>query len=245
MSATTLEQKSVFSLAYWREAARQFSNTRMLVLAAFIVALRAACKMLEIPLAPGINFNVAALFNSVGAMVYGPLVGMAGAIVSDPLGYLLHPDGPYFLPFMLVDMSSSLIFGLVFWRRKLTIPRILCAKFSINMVSNIVLTSLIMKWYYFIFYGVEKAEAYNLINLVRIVKNLVMFPLEAILIGVVLGAVSPALYTLKLLPAKPELKLQKKHYILIALLTLLSIGLVLFYVFFLKDWVKEHNIKLF
>ena len=238
------KSSSVFSAAYWKEAAGNLKNTRMLALAAMVVALRAVCKMLEIPLAPGLNINVAAIFNSVGAMVYGPVVGVVGAIVSDPLGYLLHPDGPYFLPFMLTDMSSSLIFGLFFWRRRLSVSRAMSAKFTVNMISNVVLTSLIMKWYYFIFYGVEKAEAYNLINLTRIVKNLVMFPIEAILIAVVLGALSPALYRLRLLPEKPDMKLKPIHYVLVAVLTLLAVGLLLFYVFFLKDFVKEHNFKL-
>ena len=239
-----LSAPSVFSAAYWKEAAANLKSTRMLALAAMIVALRAVCKMLEIPLAPGLNINVAGLFNSVGAMVYGPVVGVVGAIVSDPLGYLLHPDGPYFLPFMLVDMSSSFIFGLLFWKRPLTVPRAMGAKFAVNMVSNVVLTSFIMKWYYLIYY-VEKAEAYNLINLTRIVKNLVMFPLEAILIAVVMGALSPALYRLRLLGEKPDLKLRPRHYVLVAVLTALSVGLVLFYIFFLKDFVAAHNIKLF
>ena len=240
-----LSAPSIFSAAYWKEAAANLKDVRMLALAAMIVALRAICKMLEIPLAPGLNINVAGLFNSVGAMVYGPVVGLAGAIVSDPLGYLLHPDGPYFLPFMLVDMSSSFIFGLLFWRRPLTVGRTMGAKFTVNMVSNVILTSFIMKWYYLIFYGVEKAEAYNLINLSRIVKNLVMFPIEAILIAVTLGALSPALYRLRLTPDKPNLKLRWWHYVLVAALTAVSIGLVLFYVYFLKDFIAAHNIKLF
>lgn len=239
-----LTRPPILSVAYWRDAAANLKDVRMVALAAMIVALRALCKMLEIPLAPGLNINVAALFNSVGAMVYGPVVGVVGAIVSDPLGYLLHPDGPYFLPFMLTDMSSSLIFGLFFWRRPLTVSRTMTAKFTVNMVSNVILTSAIMKWYYLVFYGVEKAEAYNLINLTRIVKNLVMFPIEAILIAVVLGALSPALYRLRMLPEKPDLKLKIRHYILLAVLTLLAIGLVVFYVVFLKDFVKEHNFKL-
>lgn len=239
-----LVSPSIFSAAYWKEAVGNLKSTRMLALAAMIVALRAVCKMLEIPLAPGLNINVAGLFNSVGAMVYGPVVGIVGAIVSDPLGYLLHPDGPYFLPFMLVDMSSSFIFGLLFWKRRLTVGRAMGAKFAVNMVSNVVLTSVIMKWYYLVFFGVEKAEAYNLINLTRIVKNLVMFPIEAILIAVVLGALSPALYRLRMLPEKPNLKLKWWHYVLVAALTLLAIGLVLFYIYFLKDFVKEHNFKL-
>ena len=236
-----LSAPSVFSAAYWKEAVGNLKNTRMLALAAMIVALRAICKMLEIPLAPGLNINVAGLFNSVGAMVYGPVVGLVGAIVSDPLGYLLHPDGPYFLPFMLVDMSSSFIFGLFFWKRPLTVGRAMGAKFTVNMVSNIVMTSFIMKWYVAVF---NLGFAYNLINLTRIAKNLVMFPIEAIFISVVLGALSPALYRLRLIAEKPHLKLTAKHYLLVAVLTALSVGLVLFYLYFLKDFVAAHNIKL-
>ncbi len=242
MSENTLQSPSIFSGRYWKEAIGNLKNTRMLALAAMVVALRAVCKMLEIPLAPGLNINVAAFFNSVGAMVYGPIVGVLGAAVSDPLGYLLHPDGPYFPPFMLVDMSSSFIFGLLFWKRRLSVSRTFAAKFTVNMVSNIILTSFIMKWYVAVFH---LDMVYNLVNLTRIVKNLILFPLEAILIAFVLGAASPALYSLKLLPEKPDLKLRPRHYVLVGVLTLLAVGLVLFYVFFLKDWVSAHNIKLF
>ena len=237
-----LSTPSAFSAAYWREAVGNLKSTRMLALAAMVVALRAICKMLEIPIGPGLNINVASLFNSVGAMVYGPVVGVVGAMVSDPLGYLLHPDGPYFLPFMLVDMSSSLIFGLLFWKRPLTVGRTMGAKFAVNMVSNVLLTSLIMKWYVAVF---NLSMAYNLINLTRIGKNLVMFPIEAIIITLVLGAVSPALYRLRLIAEKPNLKLTAKHYVLVGVLTLLSVALVLFYIYFLKDFIAAHNIKLF
>ena len=241
----SLSNPSVFSAAYWREAAANLKNPRMLVMAAMIVALRAICKMMEIPLAPGLNINVAGIFNSVGSMVYGPVVGLVGSIVSDPLGYLLHPDGPYFLPFMLVDMSSAFLYGLFFWKRPLTVGRTMGAKFTVNMVSNVVLTSFIMKWYYYIFFGVEKAQAYNLINLTRIGKNLVMFPIEAIVITIVLGALAPALYRLRMLANKPDLTLKWWHYVLVAALTLLSVGLIVFYVYFLKAFISAHNIKLF
>lgn len=240
-----LSNPSIFSAAYWREAAANLKNPRMLVMAAMIIALRAICKMMEIPLAPGLNINVAGIFNSVGSMVYGPLVGLVGSIVSDPLGYLLHPDGPYFLPFMLVDMSSAFLYGLFFWKRPLTVGRTMGAKFTVNMVSNVVLTSFIMKWYYYIFFGVEKAQAYNLINLTRIGKNLVMFPIEAIVITIVLGALAPALYRLRMLADKPDLTLKWWHYLLVAALTLLSVGLIVFYIYFLKDFISAHNIKLF
>ncbi len=240
-----LTAPSVFSLAYWREATANLKNPRMLVMAAMIIALRVICKMIEIPIAPTLNINPAAVFNSIGAMVYGPVVGLVGGMISDPLGYLVNPKDAYFLPFMLVDMSSSFLFGLFFWKRPLTVGRTMGAKFTVNMVCNVILTSIFVKWSLFVYSGSAAAQAYNLITLVRIGKNLVLFPLEAILIVVVLQAMSPALYRLRLLPDKPNLKLRWWHYVLVIALTALSIGLVLFYIYFLKDFIAAHNIKLF
>lgn len=242
----SLSAPSIFSPAYWKEAVENLKKPRMLVIAAMIVALRAICKMMEIPIGPGLNINVAALFNATGAMIYGPVVGLVGAIVSDPLGYLLHPSAePYFLPFMLVDMSSSFLYGLFFWKHNLSVSRTFGAKFAVNMVCNVVLTSAIYKWSKYVFAGAAAAEAYNAITLVRIGKNLVLFPIEAIVITLLLGAVSPALYRLRLIADKPNLKLRWWHYVLVSVLTLLSIGLVIFYYAFLKDFLSAHNVKWF
>ncbi len=245
MCENKLTRPSVLSAAYWREAVANLKNPRMLALAAMVIALRAVCKMIEIPLGPSLNLNVGMIFNSIGAMVYGPVVGMVGAMVSDPLGYLLHPTGAYFLPYMLLDVSSSLIYALFFWKRTLSVPRVLTAKFTINMVSNIILGSLIQKWYLFVFSGADAAASYNLITLARVVKNLVLFPLEAMLLVVILGAVSPALNSLGMLGVKQELRPRPRHYLLVAGLTILSVALVVFYITFLKEFISAHNIKWF
>ena len=245
MCENNCKRPSALSATYWKEAVANLKNPRMLVLAAMVVALRAVCKMLEVPLAPGLNLNVGMIFNSIGAMVYGPVVGLVGAMISDPLGYLLHPTGPYFLPYMLLDMSSSFIYALFFWKRPLSVPRVLSSKFTVNLVSNILLGAVIQKWYLYVFSGTEAAAAYNLITLARVVKNLVLFPLEAMLLVVVLGSVSPALRSLKLIDTQHSLRPQTKHYLLVAALTFLSVALVIFYVTFLKDFISAHNIKLF
>ncbi len=237
---------SVLSAGYWKLAAKNFTNLNMIAFAAFIVALRVAVKFLKVPLAAGLSISLDGYINSIGSLVYGPLVALLVGAVSDTLGCILIPSGEYFLPFILTEMGSAFIFALFFWRQKLSVPRILCAKFTVNLICNIIMTSLFNKWMYYVFYGIEKAEAYNIINGTRIVKNLVMFPLEAMLIAIVFSAVIPLLRSQHFLqgPAA-DLKPKKQHYILIAVLTLLSIALVLFYIFFLKDFVKEHNFKFF
>ncbi len=230
----------ILTAAYWRQAAAMLRNTHMLVFAALIVALRVAVKFARIPVAAGVSLTLDCYVNSLGSLVYGPVVGLAVGAVSDTLGCLIAPNGPYFFPFILVEMSSSFLFGLFFWRQRITVPRILAAKFTVNLFSNIVLNSLMIKWSYTVFYGAEKA--YSLINLSRIAKNLVVFPLEAAVIAIVFSAAMPALRSLGLVDREDTPRLTARHALLIAGLTVCSAALVLFYIFFLRDFIAAHNI---
>ena len=66
--STTL-YSSPLSRSYWRDAAAEMNDTRMLVFAAFMIALRVALKLVAIPLAPNLKINTAFLANALGAMV--------------------------------------------------------------------------------------------------------------------------------------------------------------------------------
>lgn len=238
----------VFSRSYWREAAKQFGDIRMITVAALIVALRVAVKFLRIPIAQGLAISLDAYVNSIGSVIYGPLVGLVAGAISDTLGCLITGRmGEYFPPFMLTEMLSSFIFALFFWKRRIRLSRALSAKFTVNLICNIILTSLLNKWMYFLYYGLERAEAYNLINGVRIAKNLVMFPLEATVIVVVLSATLPMLSKMGLIDSKQcyiDKPSNKKLLLEVAAFTVLSIALILLYIFVLKDLIDSLGIKL-
>lgn len=239
---------SIFSKKYWREAAYQLKDVRMLTIAALIVALRVAVKFLKIPLAEGLSISLDAYVNSLGSVIYGPLMGLIVGAISDTLGCIVTGQmGQYFPPFALVEMFSSFIFGLFFWRREITFTSAMTAKFTVNLVCNIILTSVFNKWMYYVYYGLERAEAYSIINGVRIAKNLVMFPLEATLIVLVFIYALPVLARMKLVdPKLCEVKRpSNRHLILeVVIFILLSVGLILLYIFVLKDIIKELNFKL-
>lgn len=238
---------SVLTPAYWREAAKQVGDIRMLVFAALIIALRVAVKALKTPIIGGVSFSFDCYVNSLGSMIYGPVVALLVGAISDTIGVLLFPSNdPYFLPFILVEMSSSFLFALFLWRKPITAPRVLASKFTVNFICNIIMTSLFYKWSVYVFSGPAAAEASKLITLVRIVKNLILFPLEAMLIVMILSAFIPALKHFRIVPAdQGKVVLKLKHIILIISLTILSVGLVLLYIFFLKDFLAGHNIKFF
>ena len=236
---------SPFTKQYWTLAASELKSTMSLAVASMIVVLRVVVKAFRIPLAAGLSVTFDCYINSLGSLIYGPVMGLCVGAVSDTLGCMLFPAGDYFFPFIFVEMLSSFIFGLFFWKRKISVLRVLTAKFAVNLICNIILTSLFMKWQY-IWYGDSKATTYNIINLVRIVKNLVLFPAESVLIVMVLGAFIPALKSLRLIPASQgELVFKKQHMIIVAVTAALSVALVLYYIFDLKDYISAHNIKLF
>ena len=53
-----------FSKAYWRQAADEFRNRRMLVFAALMIALRVALKPFGIPIAADLRINIAFFINA-------------------------------------------------------------------------------------------------------------------------------------------------------------------------------------
>lgn len=239
---------TILTKRYWKDAASQFGDSRMITIAALIVALRVAVKLFKIPIAQGLSISLDGYVNSLGSLVYGPLVGLMVGAISDILGLLATGQmGQYFPPFTLVEMSSSFLFGLFFWRRKIGISRALAAKFSVNLVCNIFMTSVFMKWMKYLYFGTEAAQAYNLINGVRIAKNLIMFPLEGTIIVIVISAALPILTKLKLIHRdlcfvdKPS---TKKLVVEIAFFTALSVAIVLAYIFFLHDFIADLGIKL-
>ena len=233
-----------FSREYWRAAAGELRNTKSLVFASFIVVLRIVVKAFKIPLAAGLSLTFDCYVNSLGSLIYGSVVGLCVGAVSDTLGYLIFPSGIYFFPFIFVEMLSSFIFGLFFWKKQISVLRVLTAKFTVNLVCNIILTSLFMKWMY-VALGDKRAATYSIINLIRIVKNLVLFPAESVLIVLILGAFIPALKSMKLISASQgDLILEKKHIAIVIVTAVLSVAFVLFYIFYLKDYIAAHNLTL-
>ena len=86
-----MSNQNVFSRNYWRLAAGELKNTKSLVFASFIIVLRIVVKAFKIPLAAGLSLTFDCYVNSLGSLIYGPVVGLCVGAVSDTLGYaMLH-----------------------------------------------------------------------------------------------------------------------------------------------------------
>ena len=205
--STTL-YKTPLSAAYWRDAAAELKDTKMLVFAALMIALR--------------DINTAFLANALGAMVYGPVVASLSAIISDVLGVMLQGE-PYFPPFVLTEIAGSLIFALFLYRTKVTPTRVILSRFCICLFVNILLQTPIMMLYYQVVLG---SQSYVL-TIPRILKNLFMFPIESVVLTIFLAFMQPITYRMKLTyNAEKSLQFQKKQVALLTALFIFGCGCV-------------------
>ena len=72
-----------FSKAYWRDAALELKDTRMLVITALMIALRIALKPFAIYIGPQMAIQTATLATALGAMIFGPIVAIPAALIAD------------------------------------------------------------------------------------------------------------------------------------------------------------------
>ena len=189
-----------FSKAYWRDAANEMNSTKILVVTALMVALRIVLKPFAIYIAPQLAIQTAMLATALGAMIFGPVIAIPAAIVSDTIGFMLFPTGDYFLPFVLTEIASTMIYALFLYRAKVTPIRVMLARFCICLFVNVMLQQVIFAWQYIYMGNPEKAMSSitGMMSVARIFKNLCFFPIETVVLTLFLRFLLPVTQRAKL-----------------------------------------------
>ena len=218
---------SPFSKGYWRTAAAELKDTKMLVVTALMIALRVALKPLAIPLGPQLSIQTAMLATALGAMIYGPVVAIPAAIISDTVGFMIYPTGDYFLPFVLTEIGSTMFYALFLYRAKVTPTRVMLSRFGICFFINVVLQQFIYAWWYVYIGNPEQAResVLGIMTLARIFKNLAMFPIESVVLTLFLKFLLPVTHRAGLTYCgDADMKFDKKQ--VVTLVCLILVGSV-------------------
>lgn len=230
---STALYKSPFSKGYWRTAAGELGSTKMLVVTALLTALRIALKPLAIPIAANLSIQTATLATALGAMIFGPVVAIPAAIVSDTIGFIIYPTGDYFLPFVLTEIAGTMIYALFLYRAEVTPIRVMLARFCICFFVNVVLQQFIYAWYYLYIGNPERAAnaVMDIMTTTRIIKNVVFFPVETVVLTLFLGVLLPVTQRAGLTFSKESsLRFTKKDIIVLVCLVLVGVVGATFYV---------------
>ena len=189
-----------FSAGYWRDASREVRDLRKLLFSALMIALCIVLAQVpSVPLFGGAKVTWGFLARSVCAWVCGPVLGLLFAFAEDILSFFLTGGGgyPFFPGYTLTTMLGVLTYALFLYRAPLRIWRVFCAKLLTN-VQNVVLGAL---WIAILnSNGRFSLEAWYASASLSAVKNLIMLPVQTVLLVVLLRALQPALQRTGMLP---------------------------------------------
>lgn len=162
-----------------KESMKENKKVKSICGCAMLTALNVSVGALYIPISPTLRIGFSSVFAGVSGMVYGPmLTGFAG-VIADTLKYMIRPDGPYFPGFAINEFLTGFIYGCFFYKKKITLPRVIVARAMITIFINLILTSL---WLNIMYQS-------PLFTMIRLIKNIVMFPVDvAILYFALKGA---------------------------------------------------------
>lgn len=160
------------------ESLNEFKNVRVLALCGIFMALSVALKFVaSIDIGQYIRIGVSDLPGMAVSALFGPAVGGIFWGMLDIVKYLVAPTGPYFPGFTISAALNGVIFGVILYKKNITIPRV----FMAQLVSKVVVSLLINTAWLSILYG----NAFLAMLPARIVTNAIMLPIDTALMYIV------------------------------------------------------------
>lgn len=156
----------------------ELKSTRCLALTALLIAVNIALDLLglTVKLPPNLRISFGFLCNAAVGMLFGPVVGMMAGVCTDVLGYFAGnlTMGAYFPGYTLTAVTAGLFWGLWLYPRRVTVWRALGAKACINLFCNIGLNTLWLT--------MTGGDAMGALLVLRVPKNLILLPIETVLL---------------------------------------------------------------
>lgn len=174
-----MKQKNNSKFAtYWATSAKEIKNIRSLSGASMLGALNVVLDLFTITINQFLYITFSSVALGACGLLYGPLLTGFSAAIIDIIRYMVHPKGPFFIGFTFNAFVIGFIFGLYFYKKKVTLKRVIMAKATTVLVINFLFTPLWLS----IMYG----KAFLTIVATRLIKNAIMFPIDVAILFAVL-----------------------------------------------------------
>ena len=167
------------------ESYRGLKKVRVLCCLSMLIALGIVLDFTSgIYITPEIKITFSFLAIAVAGSLLGPVPAMICGALIDILMYLIKPAGAFFPGYTLSAILSGLIFGILLFKadgKKILFLAPL-SKLLVNLLINILLNTCWLK----IFTG----KAYTVLLGARIIKNLAAWPVESLILVLIIMFIS-------------------------------------------------------
>ena len=159
--------------ALFQDSYSELKSVRTVTASAKFAAVGIILGSLTVQVGDFIKIGFSTIANQFVYYLFGPAVGCFYGGALDILKYLVKPTGAFFPGWTLSAMAAGVIYGCFFYKKKLSLRRVLAAEFAVSFVCNIILGTLWLD----LMYG----KGFFVLLPMRAFKNLVMWPVNSFL----------------------------------------------------------------
>lgn len=153
-------------------------NPYVLAICALMIALNIVLGYCSINYSAYLKIRFGFMTQPVVAMLFGPLVACLTGIIQDAVSLALMPTGPFNPAYSLCVGISAMIYGLVFYKKPVSILRVLLAEVLVIFLGNIILNSIAL--------SPTVGSGFIGILPARILKNIILLPIQTAVVYIVL-----------------------------------------------------------
>ena len=171
-------------LSLFTDSYREFRHVNTITTCAVFGAMSVLLGYYSIRVTPYLKIGFSALPNELVDYLFGPVVGALFGGGMDLIKFMLNPTDGFNPGFTFTAMLAPFIYGVFLYKRPLSLPRMLAAKFVVIIDCNILLNT------YFL--SLITGNGYLAMMPQRIIKNLVQWPVDSLLFILVARALERA-----------------------------------------------------
>ena len=179
--------RTPFHISFFNDSLKNFKNVKSLVLMATLLSIVMVCKFIPIPSGfsdLGLGFGY--LFLALACMLFGPYPALVIGVLSDLIGYVIKPDGAFFIGYTLQAMFACFAYSLCLHKSYVTFQRCFFARVLVNFIANVIIGSISRS----IMFGLSFDATITYILTISLPKNLIYLLPQSLLLFFVLKAMS-------------------------------------------------------
>lgn len=167
----------------YSDSLKELSVTRNLVFCGLMAALAIVLNYTtSIYITPNIRIGFSGIPNRIVEYMFGPAIGAIFGGMLDILKYILKPSGAFFFGYTFNVIVAGIIYGSILYRRPVKIRYVLLAEFLVKAIVNCFLNTL---WL-----SLLNGNAFMAILPARVIKNIIMLPIDTAVIYFALNLVN-------------------------------------------------------
>lgn len=152
---------------------QELTQVRTITLCAMFGAISVVLGYFTIQIGNFLKIGFSSLANELVHYLFGPVTGGIFGGMLDILKYIVKPTGEFFPGFTFNAILAGVIFGLITYKRPLSLVRVFAAKLAVILVCNVLLSTLWLSMLY--------GNAFMAILPMRLLKNMIMWPIDSLL----------------------------------------------------------------